>query len=92
MLSSLVKYTNDGAGLEKTLRLIQGFCTIVVGVLDSPFESAPWNAAKSQLALSESHYLARSEQQYILSTRYHSSAVFQVAEMGTLLAECFYDK
>ncbi|CAK3925622.1 hypothetical protein DOTSEDRAFT_177660 [Lecanosticta acicola] len=31
MLASLVRFADDTAGLEKTLRLFQGFCTLAVG-------------------------------------------------------------
>lgn len=52
MLASVVRYADDTAGLEKTLRLLQGFCTIALGfVVSAPQEAAYWIKLRSQLAL-----------------------------------------
>jgi hypothetical protein len=51
MLSSTVRFADDAAGLEKTLRLIQGLCTTVIGLVTSTDSAAPWRQARSQLAL-----------------------------------------
>lgn len=51
MLSSAAKFADDAAGLEKTLRLLQGFCTAVAGLTLSIQDAAPWRQARSQLAV-----------------------------------------
>ena len=54
MLTALVRYTDDAAGLEKTLRFFQGLCTIVIGLLSLNARAevaAPWIQARSQLNL-----------------------------------------
>lgn len=51
MLSSTVRFLDDAAGLEKTLRLIQGLCTTIIGLAASTESVASWRQARSQLAL-----------------------------------------
>lgn len=54
MLSSVVKFTDDSAGLEKTLRLLQGFCTIAVGLAASAVDADYWAKTRGQFALGTS--------------------------------------
>lgn len=51
MLHSIVKFTDDSAGLEKTLRLFQGFCTIAVGLAVSVDDADYWAKTRGQFAL-----------------------------------------
>lgn len=51
MLSSVVRLTEDAAGVEKTLRLVQGFCTVAAGVVVEAQDAAAWGQARSELAL-----------------------------------------
>ena len=51
MLNSLVRLMDDAAGIEKTLRLFQGFCTIAAGLSWSAVDAAPFAQARSELAL-----------------------------------------
>lgn len=54
-------FTRTGAGLEKTLRLIQALATIVIETSIDNETVTTWSTAKSQLALSQSLYLRHSE-------------------------------
>ncbi|EME40591.1 hypothetical protein DOTSEDRAFT_177660 [Dothistroma septosporum NZE10] len=57
MLASIVRYADDTAGLEKTLRLLQGLCTIAVGLVESaPQEAAYWVKLRAQLALGRRYF------------------------------------
>lgn len=51
MLRSVVKFTDDSAGLEKTLRLFQSFCTIAVGLAVSAADADFWAKTRGQFAL-----------------------------------------
>lgn len=51
MLAPLVKFTDDAAALEKTLRLIQSSCTIAIGLLAGSDDILPWLQARKQIAL-----------------------------------------
>jgi len=51
MIEQLVTVTHDAAGLEKTMRLIQGVCTIGAATALSAANAATWRQAQSQLAL-----------------------------------------
>ncbi|CZT25045.1 uncharacterized protein RCC_10773 [Ramularia collo-cygni] len=56
MIRSVVKFTDDAAGLEKTLRLIQGFCTIAVGLAVSPADADLWAKTRGQFALGRRYF------------------------------------
>lgn len=51
MLDSIVRYTDDTSGLEKTLRLFQGFCTIAAGLAVTPIDADYWAKTRGQFAL-----------------------------------------
>jgi hypothetical protein len=51
MLSAAVRFANDAAGVEKTLRLLQGFCTVAAGLLMPAPEAAAFAQARAELAL-----------------------------------------
>jgi hypothetical protein len=51
MFDSIVRYTNDSAGLEKTLRLVQAICTVMAGMSTSSTDIDVWLQARSQVNL-----------------------------------------
>lgn len=51
MLQQLVRFADDTAGLEKTLRLFQSFCTIAVGLSTTAEDLALWVKLRAQFAL-----------------------------------------
>lgn len=53
MLNSVVTFASDAAGLEKLLRLGQGFCAIGVGLAT---ELRPWRQAQAQFALARRYF------------------------------------
>lgn len=55
-LSNLVRFSEDAAGIEKTLRVFQGFCTTLAGLAHSAESASPWRQARSQLALGSFPY------------------------------------
>lgn len=57
MLDGIVRYADDAAGLEKALRLAQGFCTIAVGLADAAEEAVFWAKMRSQFALGEDAHM-----------------------------------
>jgi hypothetical protein len=50
MLDSLVHFGDDAAGIEKSLRMLQGISTTAAGLLP-PYDAAPWIQARNQFAL-----------------------------------------
>lgn len=53
MLKQVVRFADDTAGLEKTLRLLQSFCTIAVGLAATAEDLAFWVKLRAQFALGE---------------------------------------
>lgn len=53
MLTQVSDFLDDGTGIEKTLRLVQGFCTVLAGLSTTTAAAAPWSAAKSQVNLGQ---------------------------------------
>ena len=51
MLKQVVRFADDTAGLEKALRLLQAFCTIAVGLVQSAGDLEFWVKLRSQFAL-----------------------------------------
>lgn len=51
VLDSIVRYADDTAGLEKSLRLFQGFCTIAAGLPAFASDLETVMKLRSQLAL-----------------------------------------
>lgn len=51
MLDAIVRYTDDAAGLEKTLRLLQSLSTIATGIATQGDDLAFWLKLRSQFAL-----------------------------------------
>lgn len=51
MLAASARFADDAAAVEKTLRLIQGFCTTIIGLTASAELAVPWKQARNQLAL-----------------------------------------
>lgn len=51
MLTQASNLLDDSTGIEKTLRLVQGLCTVLAGLLPTAAEAALWAAAKSQINL-----------------------------------------
>lgn len=49
MLARASNFLDDSTGIEKTLRLVQGFCTILIGLAQTSVAAAPWKSAKSQV-------------------------------------------
>ena len=52
-LRPVVHFTNDIAGLEKSLRFAQGLCTLAVGLASSKKDAEVYSRAQAQFALSE---------------------------------------
>ena len=55
MLQSIVRFSNDAAAIEKTLRGLQGFATIAVGLAQSQHDIDFWLKLRGQLALGTRH-------------------------------------
>lgn len=53
MFESVVRFTDDSAGLEKTLRLFQGFCNIAVAFAVTALDADYWAKTRGQFALGE---------------------------------------
>lgn len=51
MLTEASNFLDDSTGLEKTLRLVQGMCTVFAGLAATAVEEAAWSTAKSQINL-----------------------------------------
>ncbi|WPH03777.1 Hypothetical protein R9X50_00666000 [Acrodontium crateriforme] len=56
MLAPLVKFTDDAAALEKTLRLVQSICTIAIGLAGSNEVVGSWLQARKQIALGRRYF------------------------------------
>lgn len=56
MLAPLVRFGEDAAGIEKTLRLLQGLTTTAVGLSTTVEEAAPWAQARFQFALARRYF------------------------------------
>lgn len=51
MIAPLAAFTEDIAGLEKSLRLAQGLCMVGAGVIDSAEDRAIWARAGAHFAI-----------------------------------------
>lgn len=67
MLASIVAFTNDAAGLEKTLRLFQSLCTVAIGLYGPMAVTAdqaellePWMTARGHFMYVALHHMLHS--------------------------------
>ncbi|KAF2162598.1 hypothetical protein M409DRAFT_68917 [Zasmidium cellare ATCC 36951] len=56
MLQSIVTFTDTTPGLEKSLRLFQSLCTILVGLSTTPEDLALWVKLRAQFALGRRYF------------------------------------
>ncbi|KAI5363057.1 Putative peroxisomal biogenesis factor 11 [Septoria linicola] len=56
MLQSIMRYSDDAAGIEKTLRGLQGFVTIAVGLAQSQEDINFWLKLRAQFALGRRYF------------------------------------
>ena len=86
MLDSLARLTDDAAGIEKTLRLFQGFATIAAG-MSQPIEAASWAQARSELALGKYPGASRSATPTLIACNVRKT-LLQTFEMAPMLEQC----